>query len=619
MDSNYLFLDFETASEVDLLKHGSARYASHPSTKILCMGFAVNKKLVEVKRHSYELLLESWLSTPSNKIVAHNAMFEYEIITRTLGIEVLPNRFIDTYAIANHLTLPAKLEGVGKLIGEEKIEDGKRLINKLCKLPNPHTPENDPEDFEKLYAYCAQDVEVSRKFFYKFSHLFNDIEQRIWVDTCRINLEGIPVNMDLVQTMDDQIDSLKAANDEKLMKLAGLKTTQNVAIAKFCNLRSVDKVSIREQEEAWEAGESELLPIQYQALQLRKENSLSSLAKVKKVIDLQHDGRVHHGFKYAGASRTGRWSGRGLQPQNLPRGISGDELDKTLLDIEAGKGKLTDISNCIRAIIQADPGMALYVGDYSQIECRILAFLAGQKDLLHAFASGLDPYKMMAAKIYKCKIDHIDSKQRFMGKQLVLSCGYQVGGYTFSSLLYNNYNVKISEAEATKKVYAYRDSSQSIVKFWYEVENAFRRAFYGYPSRLDNGIEFEKLGGDCVSIKLISGRKLYYWGVRNDSGSLSYMQPDKAEKGFYRSNIYGGALVGHICQATSRDITAVGTIRLIDDGWHPVGYVHDEIICHDHDVKTIEEFGNTMLKPVKWAKGIPITGECFKTTKYQKG
>lgn len=620
MAYRFFYLDFETASEVDLRKVGAAVYARHPSTRILCMSCAYGNGFV----HTYKdiALIDSvvWEAARSSDVMflAHNALFELEIIRHVLGIHIEPDRFMDTMAIAGHLTMMDSLEGVGKIIGEYKSESGQRLISKLCHLPNPHTPQNNPKDFNELYAYCKQDVIVSRTYHQKFGKFFTDVEQTVWVATAKINLNGLPVDMGLVNLMSRQVDKLKSANDKKCLQLCGMKTSQTVKIAKYCNMTSVAKVPIRTMLRKIEEGTSNLRDEQIQVLKLRQENSLSSLAKLKRVQVLQAEDTVFHGFKYAGASRTGRWSGRGLQPQNLPRGYKGEKLESTLQNIRNGKATLTDISSSIRAIITARKGFKIFVGDYSQIECRILAYLAGVTKLLQAFENEDDPYKIMAGNIYHKPVESITESQRFMGKQATLGCGYALGGGTFQEMLFNTYDVDISLGEATEIVYAYRALFYQVPLYWDAIFDGFLLALNGVPNQVGK-IKFDRIGNKCVTVQLISGRKLYYWDCRQDWDGVSYSRPLPNGKKSYRRYLYGGAIVGHICQGTSRDITAVATVRLFRRGWNPIGFVHDEILTHDKEDKTVKEFKDIMMLPISWAKGIPITGECFKNKHYQKG
>lgn len=613
------YLDFETASELDVRKVGAARYSRHESTFIYCMACAYGNGMVFVYKDQAMIEQVVWEAARQDDVlfVAHNALFEIEIIRNVLDIDIDPERFIDTMAIASHLTMMYALEGVGKIIGIKKLEVGQRLINKLCKLPTKWNPQNAPEDFQLLYEYCKQDVVVSRAFHNKFGFLFPEIEQLVWECTAKINLMGMPVSMKMVDTMQNQVIELKRANDEACVNICGLKTSQTIKLAKFCGMKSVAKVPIRtvlknvEDKISMKTGE------QIAVLKLRKENSLSSLSKLKRVQVLQVDGFIKHGFMYAGASRTGRWSGRGYQPQNLPRGFSGKKLKQTLLKVKNENASLSEISNCIRAVITAKPGFKIYVGDYSQIECRILAYLADIPSLLEDFAKGRDPYKRMSAEIYHKPIDEVTGAERFMGKQCVLACGYGMGGAKFMELLFDTYDVDLDLGTATSHVYQYRNLFYQVPLYWARIENAFITAWTGKSCRV-GPIKFFRLGKNCVVVQLISGRKLYYWDVKNYEGTLSYAQLTPNGKKTYRKYIYGGAIVGHICQATSRDITAVATIRFFKAGWHPIGFVHDEILTHDREDKTVEQFEKIMLKPIKWAKGIPITGECFTAKHYQK-
>lgn len=620
MKYRLFFLDFETASELDVKKVGSARYSRHDSTFIYCMACAYDKGHIHVYKNQGMIDSVVWEAARQNNIlfVAHNAMFEIEIIRHVLGIDICPSRFIDTMAIAGHLTMMDALEGVGKIINEPKLEVGQRLINKLCHLPTKWNPQNAPNDFEELYRYCKQDVNVSRKYYFKYGHLFPTIEQKIWECTSKINLHGLPVNMRMINHMVKQVAGLKKINDDKCLKLCGLKTSQTVKLAKFCGMESVAKVPLRTAMREFQEGESNLSLTQHEVLRLRKLNSLSSLSKLNRVQILQAENHVYHGFKYAGASRTGRWSGRGLQPQNLPRGHKKEQLTETLQKIKESRGSLEDISNCIRAIVQAEPGHAIFVGDYSQIECRILAYLAGVKQLLEAFANKADPYKIMAAEIYRKTAAEVTDKERFMGKQVVLACGYGMGGGKFMELLFDSYDVDLELWQATDHVYQYRDLFFQVPLYWDAIFTAFVRAYNGIPCKVGR-IEFEKLGSRCVTVKLISGRKLYYWDVKGDIDGLTYAQPAPNGKRLFRRHLYGGAIVGHICQGTSRDITAVATLRFFNAGWNPIGFVHDEILTHDSADRSVQEFEEILLKPIPWASGIPIGGECFKAQHYQKG
>jgi DNA polymerase len=371
-------------------------------------------------------------------------------------------------------------------------------------------------------------------------------------------------------------------------------------------------------------------------LQMRLDYSTTSLAKFDAMVNYAVGNNVQGQFMYHGAS-TGRWSGKGIQFQNLPRGEFDKKIGDTQMEIAIEAIKNGDVDewfphmremavmkSAIRGAVIPLMGTELLVMDYSQIEARVLAWLAGQQDVLDAFRSGYDYYKFTASQIYGVPYESVDDKQRFIGKTATLALGYQGGSNAFQKMAINfGVFIDTDKAESIKSMW--RIKNNRIQLFWHNLQTAAISAVEGFPKKVSGKIVF-RMEGDFLTMRLPSGRKLWYYKpkveISKKFGNKVLTYVGMHEGHWERRHTYGGHLAENATQAVSRDFVAMSIIKLHEANMPVVLHVHDEIVCeaHKHQAEEkLEEMRNIMLELPYWAEGLPLNAEGFRTTRYRKG
>ena len=410
------YLDFETRSGLDLKKVGTIRYTQN--CEILCMAYAHDDGPIQLWTPGRPF---PDLKPPFS---AHNYIFEYLVLKNVLGIKTTLEDWLCSMALANSVGLAAGLGPLGEFLGMPK--DSKTAMLKLSK-PRKKKPltwwtyDDCPDTYEELYRYCKQDVAVARKVVQTFGGRSRQWamlprERLIWAATERINHRGLLVDVPLLSVAQRELDREYEQLNAELQGLVGVNVNQTVALAKALGITSVAKDSVRDT-----LKDPTLSPIIRRALEIRQDIGRASVKKIAPLQDFHdpEDQRIKFTLVYAGAQKTARWSGRGFQPQNLPRGDEGED-SPTIDALTAGQPLARpheQISNNLRRFLKGP----FFVGDYSQIEARMLAWLAGNERLLNAFRNGVDPYKLEAANIYGKPIEDVTKDERFMGKQCFAS------------------------------------------------------------------------------------------------------------------------------------------------------------------------------------------------------
>jgi DNA polymerase len=399
-----------------------------------------------------------------------------------------------------------------------------------------------------------------------------------------------------------------------------------------------------------DALEGDLPPAVEAALRLRREAAKSSTAKLVAMKErASSDGRVRGIHQYHGAA-TGRWAGRGIQAQNLPRGNlqpheaedAIDHLhDRTYIDVMYGQ-PLDVVSSCVRGMIVPAPGYELASIDFSAIEARVLAWLAGQESVLQIFQTHGKIYEHAAAGIYRVPMEQVTKAQRQIGKVSILALGYGGGVGAFQSMA-RNYNVKVDDAEADEIKAAWRAANPAIVQYWYGLENAAIAALTrgGKHSAGAKGREVTYVkSGSFLWCKLPSGRVLCYpypeirtvttpWGAEKDA--LTYMTvvdpsrklkllPDPNAKGqWQRISTYGGSLAENSCQSVARDLLADAMLRFQHCDANIVMHCHDEIVVEvKRGENKVAELEALMSELPTWAIGMPVSAEGWQRKRYGK-
>lgn len=636
-----LSIDIETFSPVNLAKAGVYKYANHPAFQILLFSYAIdNGKVQTVDLAFGEQLPANILRALDDPAVikwAYNAAFERTCLSAYLGRRLDPAGWRCSMVWAATLGLPLSLKNVGKVLNPDaqKMSEGKELIKHFCvpdKHGHQHLPGSDPDGWRLFKTYNARDVQVETAVRHKLANF--PVSEYVWaqyeVDQ-RINDRGIRIDTQLA-TNAIRIDETHRA--QALARAQELTSLENPASPlqlqewlnqHGCTIESMAKESV---DDALASASGDVK----EALELRQELSRSSVAKYRKMIDVTcTDQRAHGLLQFYGANRTGRWAGRLVQVQNLPRnylpdlaqarGLVGDGNGETL---EMLYSSVPDtLSQLIRTAFIPSEAHRFIVADYSAIEARVLAWLAGEETTLAAFKNGEDLYCATASAMFGVPVEkhEANSELRQKGKIAVLACGYNgsVGALKAMGAL----KMGLAEDELQSIVDAWRAANPHIVQFWHEVDNAATRAIStSKPVTLRN-LGFEKKSG-MLFITLPSSRCLAYVqpsiGVNRFGGtSITYWGQGVARK-WQKLETYGGKLVENIVQATARDLLAEAITRIEKAGHRIVMHVHDEVVIDEpiNSGTTVADICALMNQLPEWSTGLPIDATGYECDFYQK-
>jgi DNA polymerase len=660
-------IDFETRSACDLKTAGAWKYAAHPSTEIICLAvkpdnmtpylWAPDKflhyKPVSVCSLNFDEIED--IIYQSDIIEAHNVTFEraiwHHVMAGRHGFSDLPvEKLRCSAAKAAAYALPRDLAGAGEALGlaTTKDQEGHRLMLKLCKPRQPRKAERDanplhdleyywhetPDEIRRLMQYCVQDVEAE----YSLSETLRDLqprELRIWQVDQEINARGIYADVDAALSAIDMINRHKTQQENRSKEIAGVGPRQVAKLLEWVNSQGVQLENMQA-ETIRQALTADLPPAVREVLEIRQSLSKSSTAKYEAILKRAGtDNRIRDSLLYCGAPRTGRWAGRGIQPQNMPRGVFQD-VDNALDLIRNGNMDLLQLlfgdpmesaSTCIRSILCAAPGHDLICADFASIEAIGLAYLAGEQKVLDAFMRRLDLYKVAAQAVYSKMYDEINKDERQIGKVVVLACGYQGRIGAFQSMA-RGYGVHVADERAAEIVDEWRRNNSAIVDFWGQVENAafialrnpgqtaqYRNIQYLYTPEPAPGF---------LCCKLPSGRILYYAHpiIKEEEGwgkQITYMGLDSYTYKWSRLKTYGGKLVENIVQAFCRDILADAMLRVDRAGYQIVLSVHDEIVSEvPAGQGDLDEYCSLMEEPPVWAPDMPIRAEGWIGKRYKK-
>lgn len=616
--SHTLYLDIETFSRVDLKAHGAYSYAEHPSHEVLMCGYSVDGAPAQVAVGEAEIwhTLGRQLSSPSILKIAHNAQFDRVNLSRLAGCapgEYLdPAQWEDTMALAAENGLPASLEKLAKELGaEDKDKAGTRLINLFSKTDRygqRRTAEDEPERWAEFVDYCRQDVDTLVDVHHRLPPWPHESERRMWVVDQLINDRGIKADLPLANWALTEDNANRARAEHDLRKLLGIENANSVQqLGRALKEIGLDLPNLRVDTVKEALQREDLDDTQRQALQLRAQIALTAAKKYLAILNgANEDGRLRGQFKFYGA-HTGRWSGRGVQLQNLPRA----ELrhpQSVILDSQLG---LRAPAQDLKALIRQTFVGPFVVSDYSAIEARVLAWVADEKWALEAFEKGRDIYVETA--------ERMGGLTRQQGKVAVLALGYQGGA---NSLFHMGAQGTTEELNDLKV--AWRKANRKIVRLWADLDNAFGEG--GTAGRLR-----VEVSGKNRRLHLPSGRYLTYrnvrhetWRVTDDEGQTRIKKGWRFDGMLGRTDTYGGRLSENAVQAISRDVLADLMDRLQRAGAAVVGHVHDEVLLdapggHEDREELLARVVQEMSVGPDWAKGLPLAAEGFITDRYRKG
>ena len=635
-------IDLETRSSVDIGKSGVYRYAEAEDFAILLFGYSVDGGTVQViDLVGGEQIPKEILDALTDDSVikwAFNANFERVCLSRYLSdLGMLhtterahflsPRSWRCTMVWSAYMGLPLSLAAVGRVLGleEQKMTEGKALI-RYFSMPPFHKPTG--EKWELFKSYNSRDVEVEMVIQQRLSKY--PVPPSVWEEYVldqEINDRGIRLDMQFVENA-VQIDALtKEKLTDRLKTLTGLENPNSVAQMKAwlkeqgIEAESLDKKSV-----------TALLanvptPLK-EVLELRQQLAKSSVKKYQAMQNtVCSDGRARGMFQFYGANRTGRFSGRHIQLQNLPQNHLADlEYARSLVrqgDYEALEllyNSVPDVlSQLIRTAFIPKEGRKFIVADFSAIEARVLSWLAKERWRMDVFANNGDIYCATAGRMFHCNVvKHGENGHlRQKGKQAELACGY--GGSVGALKAFGALESGMKEEELKPLVDAWRAANPNIVDFWWAVDRAAKDCIKERSTKVTHGIRFIYQGG-MMFIELPSGRRLSYVKPRigeNQFGgeSITYMGLDLSKK-WARIESYGPKLVENITQAISRDLLcyAMQTLQSMEI----VAHVHDEIIIECDERVSLSAVCEQMARTPPWAEGLLLHADGFECTFYQK-
>jgi DNA polymerase len=653
-----IHLDFETFSEQDISSGGAWKYSTHPSTEILCMAFAIDDEPVELwtPDNGYDLGKLFALISEGALIEAHNAFFErciwQNVAVSKLGFpQVNSSQWRCSAARVASIALPRSLKNAAAVLGciNQKDTEGGSTMLKLCKPKNAtkkdpstrYSKAEYPEMYETLYAYCKQDVETEREIT-KLTRPLIEFEQELWLLDQEINARGVPIDKEAVEiAFNLGLEFTRTALDRVTTLTNGVVGSfrQVGACVKWAKEQGYELESFGKEYLENKMKDSSMPANVRELINIRQQSAKTSTAKYEAMLGcISEDNRIRDNYMYHGAS-TGRWSGKNVQFQNLPRGKIKD-MDTAVDMLKLGSSEMIEacydtgimdfLSSAIRGMIVAPEGKQLYVADYASIEARGVAWISGQDDLLNDFRSGGKIYEKQAAFTYGKPIEEIgkESIERQVGKTLVLACGYGMGASKFQMTCASQ-KIELDLDFCEKAVKSYRGKNPMIVSQWYAQENAAMLAVRtGRP--IPEGKVTWFVHGDFLYCKLPSKRCLAYykpnikesttsWGSVKEQLHITGEKTVETRKVWCEYSVYGGLLVENIVQAISRDLVAYGMIAVQKTGYDVIMHAHDELIAEAPlGFGSIEEYEHLMCSTPEWAEGFPIKSEGWVGKRYKK-
>lgn len=651
-----LLIDLETYSSADITKTGAFKYAEAPDFEILLLACAWDDGPVQVidmtgrepvtdertaAKAAALASVVAGITDPDTVKVAHNSAFERACLTRYLGRDLPPEEWEDTMILAAMNGLPLSLDAAGAALElrDQKIREGTALISYFCKPCRPtianggrtrNLPEHAPDKWERFKAYCQRDVEVEQAIYRRLrSFPVTDFERKVWALDARINERGVRIDTGLVAAAIAQNEAFTTRRMAEMRRLTGLENPNSVAQLKDwletagMSADSLNKTAVQElKDKATD-------PTTRRVLELRQQLGKTSVTKYEAMQSaVCADGRVRGLLQYYGAGRTGRWAGRLVQVQNLPQNhLAGLGLvrelvrERDLETLELCFDSVPDVlSQLIRTAFVAGEGNIFHVADYSAIEARVIAYLAGEKWRMDVFRSGGDIYCSSASAMFRVPVvkHGVNGHLRQKGKIAELACGY--GGGVGALRAFGADKMGLTEEEMQDIVTQWRVASPAIPRFWRDAESAAVRAINN-PGRMTTvpcGVKYRR-DGDALRCRLPSGRILSYWDAKLDTdGSICFMGQNQTTRRWEKTGTWGGKLVENIVQAYARDCLAVAMVRLAEEGWKICFHVHDEVIVEAPIGTSWEQVAEVMGRPIDWAPGLLLRGDGYSTPFYKK-
>lgn len=641
----HISIDIETYSSTNLSKAGVYRYADSDDFEILLFGYAVDTGEVQVIDLACgEKIPTSIIEALSDDAVtkwAFNAQFERVCLSHYVKHWLAPGSWHCTMVWSATLGLPLSLEGVGMVLGldKQKLKEGHDLIKYFCMPCTPtkanagrtrNLPQHDREKWQRFTFYNQRDVETAMRIQKRLSIFPVSVtEWRHYKLDQEINDRGIQIDATLVRQAIVCDDTFRHTHLKIAQALTGLENPNSPIQLKewlAANGMPIPSLSKSEVAAALEMATGTVKTV----LELRQQLAKSSVKKYTAMEAAKcHDGRIHGLLQFYGANRTGRWSGRLVQVQNLPQNHLPDlALARSL--IKSGQFDMVELlydsvpsvlSELIRTACIPKPGCRFFVADFSAIEARVIAWLAKESWRMKVFAAGGDIYCASASQMFHVPVvkHGINGHLRQKGKIAELALGY--GGSVGALKAMGAIEMGIPKEELQPLVAAWRTTNPHIVKLWWDIDRATKKCVKEHVSTETHGIRFKYQSG-CLFLQLPSGRRLSYVKPRialNRFGkeAVTYEGIGSTKK-WERLESYGAKFVENIVQATSRDILAEAMERLNEAGFNIVMHVHDEVIVEAPRDASLTTICTIMEQPPDWADGLLLHADGYVCDFYQK-
>lgn len=657
---HHLSIDLETYSSVPLQKSGAYKYIQSPDFEILLFAYSLDGAPAEIIDLACGEVLPPWLiaalSDPTYIKHAYNAGFEWACLSKCMG--PLPvEQWRCTMLHGLYCGYTAGLEATGRALGlpedKQKLATGRFLIRYFCVPCAPtktnggrtrNLPRHDPARWGLFRQYCMGDVTAETEILRRLSNFpVPDMVQKQWETDMVINARGVAVDMELVRGALQIGESTHVKLRAEAVRLSGLDNPNSVGqLARWLETELDEALPDLRKDTVGRLLEKDLAnDTARRMLEIRQELGKTSTKKYNAIeAAVCADGRCRGLLQYYGANRTGRWAGRLVQVQNLPRtyteplGLARDIVKRQESDkLRVLYGSVPDtLSQLIRTSFIAAPGHVLLDADFSSIEARVISWLADEQWRLEVFRTHGKIYEASASQMFGVPIERIkkgspDYALRQRGKVAELALGYQGGAGALIKM--GALDMGLSEAELPDIVNRWRDANKRIRDLWYSMEAAAVSTIQsGASIGLRNIILAREIdynnGLDFLTIRLPSGRKLYYanpslgvnqWG----NPSITYMGMDQTTKKWKRIETYGGKLVENVVQAIARDCLAEAIERLEGAGYTVVFHVHDEVVIEcTPDRADLGRVSGIMCQPLPWAPELPLGADGWIGEFYRK-
>ena len=643
----HLSIDLETYSDVNLKKAGLYRYVQSPAFEILLFAYSFDGAPTQVidmaQGEKIPLEVIHALTDPQCLKHAYNAAFEWYCLSKYMGAQLPPSQWRDTMLHGLYAGYTAGLDATGRALGipedKQKLTTGKALIRYFC-VPCKPTKANGgrTRNYEKwtlFKTYNGQDVVAEMEIERRLSVFpVPDFVQKQWETDLLINARGVAVDMDFCEGALELGETIRAQLTDEAVQLSGLQNPNSVKqLARWLSAETGDDITTLRKETIKELLGRDNADHVQRMLEIRQELGKTSTKKYDAIeAAVCDDGRVRGLLQFYGANRTGRWAGRLVQVQNLPRTyteplefarelVKGRKLDA----LRTVYGSPNDtLSQLIRTAFVAAPGNVLIDADFSAIEARVISWLADEEWRLEVFRTHGKIYEASASQMFGVPLERIkkgnpEYSLRQRGKVAELALGYQGGVPAMRQMDTGKLLADLPDEEIKDIVDKWRNTNPKIRNLWYSFNDAAIRVIQNGGSLRVRCCTFARecdciRGTTCMTISLPSGRKLYYvepsvgenrWG----GPSITYMGVNDKNK-WGRIETYGGKLVENVVQAIARDCLAQAIEHLEAAGLPVVFHIHDEVVidtaAFDTNDAMLDKVVKIMSTPIPWAEGLPL-------------